>query len=382
MVHGGQHPDKSFGALTTPIYQSSTFVFESADHGKGIFTGEVDGHVYTRYGNPTTEVFERKMARLEHCEDAAAFSSGLAATMGMILTLAQAGDNIIADDVLYGGTHGMLKKEIPKMGIEVRRCDTTDLEKTASLIDDKTRLLFIETPANPTMKVVDIAAAAELAREKKLPLCVDSTFATPYLQVPVDHGSDMTLHSATKYISGHGDVVAGVVCGPQEIIEAIKVKRRSTGACMSPFDSWLLLRGLKTLGVRVQKGSENAMAIAKFLSTHPKVEKVHYPGLPENPHHEVAKKQMDDFGAMLSFDVKGGIEAGKKIMNSVQVHTLAVSLGDCDTLIQHPASMTHSTYTPEEMAESHITPGMIRISVGIEDAQDLIDDLAQCLDRI
>lgn len=382
MVHGGQHPDSSYGALTTPIYQSSTFVFESADHGKGIFTGESDGYVYTRYGNPTTEVLEGKLARLEHCEDAVFFSSGLAATMGMIFSLAEAGENIVADDVLYGGTHGMLKNDIPKLGIEVRRCDTTDLDKTKSLIDDKTKLIFIETPANPTMKVVDISAAAVLAKEVGIPLCVDSTFATSYLQIPADHGADMTLHSATKYISGHGDVVAGVICGPKDLIEPIRIKRRTTGACLSPFDSWLLLRGLKTLGLRVKKGTENAMAIAEFLASHPKVERVYYPGLPDDPYHEVAKKQMDDFGAMLSFDIQGGIEAGKTVMDNVKVCTLAVSLGDCDTLIQHPASMTHSSYTIEEMAEAHITPGMIRLSVGVENARDLIDDLAQCFDKI
>jgi len=382
MVHGGQHPDKSIGALSYPIYQSSTFVFRDADHGKGIFTGEEEGYVYTRYGNPTTEMFETKMARLEHCEDAVAFSSGLATEMAVILTLAQAGDNIIADEVLYGGTHKMLKNDIPRMGIGVKRCDTSDLQKMESLIDKKTRLIFIETPANPTMKVLDIAGAARIAKKKGVPLCVDSTFATPYLQLPAKHGADLVLHSATKYIGGHGDVVGGVVCGSKELIGQMRMKRRTLGSCMSPFDSWLLLRGLKTMGLRVQKGTDNAMAIAKFLDGHPKVELVRYPGLPNNPYHGIAKKQMDDFGAMISFDVNGGGEAGKTIMNNVKVHTLAVSLGDVDSLIEHPASMTHSSYTPEELAESHITPGLIRISVGIENAQDLIDDLAQCLDKV
>lgn len=382
MVHGGQHYDQSCGALTPPIYQSSTFVFESAEHGRDIFTGEAEGYVYTRYANPTTEVLEKKLARLEHCEDAVFFSSGLAATMAMIFRFAKSGDNIIADEVLYGGTHGMLKNDIPLLGIETRRCDTSDIEKTRSLIDAKTKLIFTETPANPTMKVVDIAALAGLAKDVCVPLCVDSTFATPYLQNPTKHGADLVLHSATKYIGGHGDVVAGVVCGPEELVHPIRVKRRVTGACISPFDSWLLLRGLKTLGLRVKKGSENAMEIAKFLVGHPKVGKVYYPGLPDNEYHEIAKKQMDDFGAMLSFDIKGGIDAGKTVMNNVNIHTLAVSLGDCDTLIQHPASMTHSSYSQVELAEAHITPGMIRISVGAEDSRDLIDDLSQCFDKI
>ncbi len=353
-----------------------------ADHGAKIFTGETDGYVYTRWANPTTDVFETKIARLEHCEDAAAFASGLASEFAMILTMAQEGDNIIADDVLYGGTHGMLKADVPRTGIEVRRCNTAEVSSIELLMDDKTRLVFVETPANPTMKVVDIETVAGICRKRGIPLCVDSTFATPYLQNPADLGADLVLHSATKYISGHGDVVAGVVAGPAQIIDQIKLKRRATGACLGPFESWLLLRGLKTLGVRVKKSCENAMEIAKFLSRHPKVENVHYPGLPDHPGHELAKRQMSDFGAMLSFEIKGGVAAGKVVMDNVKICTLAVSLGDCDTLIQHPASMTHSSYTPAELAEAHITPGMIRLSLGIEDAADIIADLEQCFDKV
>jgi len=382
MVHGGQYPDTSKGALSYPIYQSSTFVFRNAEHGMAIFSGEEKGYVYNRFGNPTTEMYESKMARLEHCEDGVAFSSGLATELAVIFTLARAGDNIIADEVLYGGTHLMLRQDIPRMGIGVKRCDTSDLGKLEALIDKKTRLIFIETPANPTMKVVDIEGAASIAKAKGVPLCIDSTFATPYLQLPAEHGADLVLHSATKYICGHGDVIGGVVCGSKERIEPIRIQRRTLGSCMSPFDSWLLLRGLKTIGLRVQKGTDNAKAIAKFLDGHPKVELVRYPGLPNNPYHKTAKKQMDDFGAMLSFDVKGGVEAGKTIMNNVKVFTLAVSLGDVDSLIEHPASMTHWMYTPEELAEAHITPALIRISVGVENGQDLVDDLAQCLDKV
>jgi len=374
-VHGGCHPDPLTGALSPPIYQTSTFVFENAEQGARRFRGEEDGYIYTRISNPTTDMLAKKVAILEGAEAGQVCSTGLGATLVTIMSLASKGDHIISDPVIYGGTFAQFMHHLPCFGVDVTFVDTANIDEVSAAIKPNTKLIWTETPANPTLKVVDIKALCDFAKKKKLPVIVDNTFATPALQRPIELGAALVLHSATKYIGGHGDVVAGIVVGPQDMITKIRETTSHLGISLSPFDAWLLLRGLKTLAIRMKKHCENAQSIAEYLVKHPKVEIVRYPGLKSDPNYKIAMKQMSGFGGMISFDVKGGREAGKIIMDNVKVCTLAVSLGDVDTLIEHPASMTHSTLSPEEMVKAHITKGMIRLSVGIESARDLIADL-------
>lgn len=381
IVHGGQHPDKETGALAPPIYQTSTFAFRDADHGARLFKQEEEGYIYTRLSNPTIDLLAKKIALLESTEAGVVFASGLAAIFNIVVTLAKTGDHIVSDDTIYGGTYALCKSILPKIGIEVAFCNTADVDQLKSAIRDNTKLIFTETPANPTLKIIDIAQCAEVSRAKNIPLCVDNTFATPYLQRPVEFGADIVIHSATKYFGGHGDIIGGVVVGKKDFIHALWEDAKEIGACNSPFNAWLVLRGLKTLAVRMDRHCRNAMKIAEYLDKHDKVEKVYYPGLLSHPGHELAKKQMSDFGGMVGFDVKGGKDAGKIIMNSVQLCILAVSLGDADTLIEHPASMTHSTYSDEELRDCGINPGYVRLSVGLEHADDIIADLEQALSK-
>jgi methionine-gamma-lyase len=382
-VHGSGGVDTQTGALSVPIYQSSTFAFKSAKHGAAIFAGEEDGYVYTRLGNPTQAALESEMAFLEKTEAALCFSSGMAAISGVILAHCRNGDNIVSSDTVYGGTHNLYKETLPMWNIDVREVDTTDLANIEPAIDKKTRMIFIETPANPTLTLVDIAGCAQIAKKHKIPLVVDNTFATPYLQRPIELGANIIIHSATKYIGGHGDTIAGIVVGKKDFIDELRAKiLRDLGAVISPLNAWLLLRGLKTLPVRMDRHCANALEIAKYLSLHPKVEGVVYPGLSTHPQHELAARQMKMFGGMITFQIKGGRKAGEKLMNNVGLITLAVSLGDCDSLIEHPASMTHSTYSAEELEEVGITEGMIRLSVGLEDPADIITDLKLALNKI
>ena len=302
------------------------------------------------------------------------------ATTIACLAHCRTGDKIVASNTLYGGTHQLFQETLPRLGIEVVEVDATDAAKIAAAIDDRTRLVHVETPANPTLTLVDLEAVSAICRNRGVPLMVDNTFATPYLQRPLELGADIVLHSATKYIGGHGDTVAGVLVGTKEFIDVARSAfMRDLGPVISPFNSWLLLRGLKTLPVRMDKHCENAMEIAQYLDFHPAVEKVLYPGLRTHPQHALAKKQMRSFGGMVSFIVRGGREAGRQIMNRVKLWTLAVSLGDVDSLIEHPASMTHSTYNEEQLTEAGIVPGLVRLSVGLEDPEDLVDDLKQAL---
>jgi len=382
IVHGGQHPDEETGAISPPIYQTSTFAFKDADHGARLFSGEEEGYIYTRLSNPTIDLLARKIALLESTEAGLIFSSGLSAIFNLVVTVAKAGENIISDNTIYGGTFALFKNILPRLGIDVAFVDATNSNDLNSAIKKDTKLIFMETPANPTLKVIDIARCAKIAHENSMPLCVDNTFATPYLQRPIELGADMVVHSLTKYFSGHGDIIGGAVVGKHDFISKLWDNAKEIGGSNSPFNAWLVLRGLKTLAVRMDKHCSNAMEIAKFLSRHDKIEQVYYPGLPSDPGHELAKKQMSKFGGMLGFDVRGGKEAGKKIMNSVKLCTLAVSLGDVDTLIEHPASMTHSTYSEEELIECGIKPGYVRISVGIENVNDLMEDLDQALSKI
>lgn len=382
VVHGGQHPEKLTGALTPPIYQTSTFAFENVEQGAARFSGNEAGYMYTRLGNPNTDLLAKKVAGLEGFSGGISTASGMAAVANTILAAAKAGDSIVVEDTVYGGTHYLVEQDIPKLGIEVIRVDAVDLNALEKAVKPNTTLVLIETPANPTLKIIDIEGCAEIVHKKGALLAVDNTFSSPYLQRPRELGADIVFHSATKYISGHGDVLAGVLCGEKDFIRSASTLAAHYGWTMSPFNAWLLLRGLKTLAVRMERHCSNAMTVAKWLERHPKVKTVFYPGLESFPQHDLAKKQMKDFGGIVSFEMKGGFDAGKALMDHVNLHILAVSLGDCDTLIQHPASMTHAGMGTEEMKEAHITPGLVRISVGIEHVEDLIGDLNQALEKI
>ena len=383
VVHGGQHPDPLTGAISPPIYHTSTFAFRDAEQGARLFKKEEEGYIYTRLGNPTIDLLANKIAVLESAESGLVFASGSAAIFCTMLHIAGTGNNIISDNIIYGGTYAQFLKVMPKAGITITLLDTTCYDKMEDAISENTKLIFIETPANPTLKIIDIAKCAEIAHQHNIPLLVDNTFATPYLQRPLEFGADVVIHSMTKYLGGHGDVIGGVVVGKKEFIKELKfTTANDLGATITPFGAWLILRGLKTLAVRMEKHSKNALQVAKFLASHPKVEKVYYPGLHSHSGYEIAKRQMSDFGGMIGFEVKGGKEAGKVLMNSVKLCTLAVSLGDTDTLIEHPASMTHSAYSNEECAKVGITPGFVRMSIGIENADDIIADIEQALGKI
>ena len=387
-VHGKEGHSKAekqvhVDPLSTPIFQSSTFAFESAEQGAAIFAGQEEGYYYTRLGNPTQTVLEKQMALLEGGEAAVATASGMAATVSLAVSLVRSGEKIVASDTLYGGTHQLFRNTFERLNLQVVEVDASIPENIDRAIDEKTRLIFIETPANPTLKLIDIAAVASIAKRHEIVLAVDNTFSTPYYQNPIQLGADFVIHSATKYIGGHGDTVAGIVVGPAQKIKQMKKEFvRDLGGCISPFNAWLLLRGLKTLHIRMERHSENALAIAEFLSSHPKVERVWFPWLRSHPQYELAKRQMRGPGGMIAFEVKGGREAGRRLMNSVEVCVLAVSLGDVATLIQHPASMTHTGYSKQELEEVGITEGLIRLSVGLEDAEDLIYDLDQAMEHI
>lgn len=382
IVHGVHQSDPRTGALSMPIYQTSTFIFENSEQGARRFKGEEEGYIYTRLGNPNSDVLAKKIAVLEGYEAGLTTGSGMAAVANVILATARAGDHIIVDDTVYGGTHYLVEDDIRRIGIEVTRVDASQTNRVADAMQANTKLVLIETPANPTMKLMDIAAIAEITAPTDALLCVDNTFCTPYLQKPKEFGADIVLHSATKYISGHGDVVAGVVVGSTEFIQKAYKVSTHYGWTMAPFNAWLLLRGLKTMALRVERSSENAMKIAEWLEKHPAIEKVDYPFLPSHPQYELAKKQMKAGGGVISFEMKGGYQAGKALMDHVQLCTLAVSLGDCDTLIQHPASMTHAGMSEEAMKEAHLTMGLVRLAVGIEHVDDLIADLEQAFAKV
>ncbi len=383
IVHGGVHPDKDTGAHVPPIYMTSTFVFKDADHGARLFKDEETGYIYTRLGNPTINLLAQKMALLESAEAGLVFASGMAAIFATVLACCKSGEHIVSDKVIYGGTYALFQHLLPRIGITTTFVDTTDDSQIKSAIRTNTKMILIESPANPTLKINDIRRIAEIAHQHNIMLCVDNTFATPYLQMPIELGADIVVHSATKYLGGHGDLIGGIVVGKKDFIKYMaKEIANDVGGCISPINAWLILRGLKTLAVRMERHCANAMEIAKFLKNHPKVERVYYPGLEDHPGHEIAKKQMRAFGGMLGFDLKGGREAGKTLMNSVRLCTLAVSLGDTDTLIEHPASMTHSTYNEDELIKAGINPGFVRMSVGIENVEDLIADLSQAFDKI
>jgi len=379
-VHGGYERDTRTGALTTPIFQTSTFVFDSAEQGGRRFALEEGGYIYSRLGNPTNTQLEDKVALLEGAEACVSTASGMGAITSALWSALKAGDHVVASKTLYGCTYAMFNHGISRYGIEVSFVDASNLEEVKAAMKSNTKVVYLETPANPDLKLIDIEAVSEVAHSVEgCMVFVDNTFCTPYLQRPLELGADVVVHSATKYLNGHGDVVAGFVAGKLDFITQVRLFgiKDMTGSVLSPFDAYLIIRGMKTLQVRMDRHCASAMVVAEFLESNENVTQVNYPGLKSFPQYELAQKQMDKPGGMIAFEVKGGLEAGKKLLNSLEL-----CLGDCETLIQHPASMTHSPYTPEERAEAGISEGLIRISVGLEDPEDIIADLKQGLDRL
>ncbi len=393
IIHAGQDHDPAYGALATPIYQTSTFCFDTVEEGAAKFAKQVPGYhpVYSRSGNPTTRAFELKCAAMEGGEDAVATASGMGAVGSTLLAFLQTGDHVIFDTSVYGGTDAVASTNLPALGIEVSRVDTADLEALKAAIKPNTKIIYFETPNNPMIKVTDVAAVKKVAGEN-IRVVVDATFAPPPVQHVLKLGADIVLHSITKYINGHGDALGGIVVGSAADMALVRGKcmTKINGCPPSPFNSYLVLRGMKTLALRMKQHCDNAMAIAKYLDANPYVKVVYYPGLESDPGHELACRQMENgmFGGMVSFeladDVKGmsSFEAGKKLLNNLKIPAIAVSLGDPDTLIEHPASMTHAGVSKEDRLAAGITDGLIRLSVGLESAKDLINDFEQAFAAI
>lgn len=386
-IHEGNIPDEKFGALAMPIYQTSTFIFDDCEQGGDRFAGRENGYIYTRLGNPNSTVIERKLAYLEGGEDAAFTSSGMGAISSALWTICKAGAHVLADSTLYGCTYALLAHGMTRYGVETDFIDTTNLDEVKSHLKPNTVAVYLETPANPNLKITDISAVAKAAHDynKDITVVCDNTFATPYLQKPLKLGCDVVVHSATKYLNGHGDVIAGAIVGSAEFIQNVKLFgiKDMTGSVLGPFEAYLIQRGMKTMDVRMERHCSNAAKIAEYLQNQPKVKKVYYPGLQDHPGHDIAAKQMQGgFGGMVSFEVAGGREAGAKLLNSLDMCTLAVSLGDAETLVEHPASMTHSTYNAEELAQAGIPEGLVRLSAGLENIEDIIADLEQGFAKI
>ena len=387
-LHAGEHVGQpQHTSHTGAIYQTSTFVFSSAEEGANIFAGEQLGYIYTRLGNPTVKLLEAKMNALEGREvklkdpgvrvSSLAFSSGMSAISSVLMGLCNAGDTVIMGDVVYGATEHLAQTVLRRLGIGVVEVDTSDLGAVERTVKQHpgARAIFFETPTNPMLAITDIPGVVEIARaaNSEMMVVVDNTFATPYLQRPLSLGADVVVHSTTKYICGHGTVVGGVLTTTDDRVkDAAYNVIKDVGGNPSPFDAWLVNMGLKTLPLRMDRHCRNAMAIARFLDQHPRVERVYYPGLESNPYHDLAQKQMSSFGGMVSFDISGGLEAGRRLMDKIEIFTLAVSLGCVDSLIQHPASMTHACVPRDKREKAGISDGLVRISVGIEDVEDLI----------
>ena len=412
-IHGGQAPDPTTNARAVPIYQTTSYVFNDADHAARLFALQEFGNVYTRIMNPTTDVFEKRVAALEGGEAALALASGQAAETLTILTLAKAGDEIVSTTSLYGGTYNLFHYTLPKLGITVRFFDPEDFDGIAKAINSKTKALYGETIGNPKLDIVDIERLAQIAHAAGIPLIIDNTCASPILCRPIDFGADIVVNSATKFIGGHGTSIGGVIVdsgkfdwkksgrfpeftepdpsyhgisyteafGPLAFIIKARVQGlRDTGACLSPFNSFLFLQGIETLHLRMIKHSENALGVAKFLQNHPEVEWVNYPGLPSSKYHKLAQKYLPlGSSSLLTFGIRGGFEAGKKFINSLKLFSLLANIGDAKSLVIHPASTTHQQLTAEEQKATGVTPEMIRLSVGIEDSRDILADLEQAL---
>lgn len=382
LIHGGDFNDP-LGSATVPIYQTSTFKFDSAEHGAACFAGESSGYIYTRIANPTIHALETLLADLENGFGGIATSSGMAAVNTIYGALLSQGAHVVSSAAVYGPSRVVLETYYKKFGVEVTFVNTADIDEVRKAIQPNTKLIFIETPSNPTIEITDLKAVCQLAKTHQIPVAVDNTFSSPYLQLPLDLGADIVFHSLTKFINGHADIVGGVVIAKEEAMyKNLRSVMVNLGFNMDPHQAYLVIRGVKTLSLRIERAQQSAMIIAQYLENHPKVEWVRYPGLPSHPQHELAKKQMSGFGSMISFELKGGLEAGRKLMNSVEMAILAVSLGGVETLIQHPASMTHSKVSAEGKLKAGITDGLVRYSVGIEDVEDLIADFDQAFEKI
>lgn len=379
LIHSGLYEDQ-FLSVALPIYQTSTFSFKNADHGAACFAGEDDGYIYTRLGNPTIRALENAVADLENGFGGIACASGMGAVNTVYMAILSQGAHVVCSEAVYGPSRGVLEAHFSRYGVEADFVDTSDLEAIKAAIKPNTKLLYIETPANPTIVISDIRACAELAARHGIVFAVDNTFCSPYLQKPLDLGADIVLHSVTKFINGHADIVGGIVVSKTaEMHKKLYSMMATLGANMDPHQAYLVFRGLKTLGIRIDRAQENAIRVAEYLEGHPKVTWIRFPGLKSHPQHELAKAQMSGFGSMISFGVKGGLEGGKRLMDNVSLATLAVSLGGVETLIQHPASMTHSKISAEGKKKAGISDDLVRYSVGIEDIDDLIADLEHAL---
>lgn len=380
-IHHGYNPQDEHGALTPPLHLTSTFAFESAEQGGAMFAGEQAGYIYSRISNPTTDLLERRIAVLEGGEAALATASGMGAITSTLWAFLEQGDEVIVDNTLYGCTFAFMRHGLARFGIKITHVDLTRPENLSAALSDKTRIVYFETPANPNMRLVDIRAISKIARQHGVRTVVDNTYATPIITRPLELGADLVVHSATKYLGGHGDLVAGLVVGSAEDLAQVRMVgvKDMTGAVMAPFNAMLVLRGLKTLQLRMARHCETAARLANILAAHPNVGSVFYPGHPDFAQHALAQRQMALGGGMIAFEMTGGYDAGISLMNALQLIQRAVSLGDAETLIQHPASMTHSTYSREEREKYGISDGLVRLSVGLEDADDLIYDLEQAL---
>lgn len=384
-IHAGNQ-ENSARALCGPIYQTSTFTFDTVQQGGACFAGDETGFVYSRQSNPTLNVVEERIAALEHAEAGIATASGIGAITAAIYSSVISGDEIIADETLYGCTYAMFSHGLSNLGIKVHFIDMSNPQNIKEYLSEKTKVVYFETPCNPTLKLVDIEAVAKIAHEynPSIRVIVDNTFCSPYIQKPLDLGADAVVHSATKYINGHGDVIAGFVVGSNEFIDRCRNFGvvDMTGAVLSPFNAFLIARGLKTLDLRMERHSANAMELAKFFENHPAVEKVYYPGLESFEGYEIAKKQMSLPGGMISIELKADKEATAAALNKLELCKIAVSLGDAETLVEHAATMTHFTYTAEELKAAGISEGLVRVSVGLENIEDIISDFEQALEGL
>ncbi len=382
LIHAGDFHEE-FGAAVVPIYQTSTFAFKNAQHGADLFAGKEKGYIYTRIGNPTIDALENKLAQLENGYRGVVMASGMSAVTTLYAALLKQGDHMISTGAVYGPSRAVMESIFADFGVESTYTDTSLIENIEKAIKPNTKLLYLETPANPTIQLTDIKKASELAHKHNILVCVDNTFSSPYLQRPLDLGADIVLHSLTKFINGHADIVGGALIAKDEQVYA-KLRKTMTymGGNMDPHQAYMVIRGVKTLSLRIEKAQENAQKIAEYLENHPKIEWIKYPGLKSFAQHELAKEQMSGFGSMISFGVKGGLKGGKILMDNVKLALLAVSLGGVETLIQHPASMTHAALSKEERLQADITDELVRFSVGIENVDDIIADLDQALEKI
>ena len=382
LIHTGHKPEAT-GSVNVPIYQTSTFAFRNAEHGAALFAGSDDGYIYTRIGNPTIHALEDSVAELENGCGGIATSSGMGAVCTVYLALLEAGAHVVSTASVYGPSRGLMEKDFSRFGVQSTYVDTSDLDEVRHALRPNTRLVYVETPANPTMQVSDIEEISRIAHAHGCLLVVDNTFASPYLQRPLDLGADVVLHSVTKFINGHADVVGGILVAKEKnVYQRLRRVMINSGCNMDPHQAFLVLRGLKTLGIRIERAQQSAMEIARWLEQQPEVSRVRYIGLESHPQHELAMRQMTGFGSMISFELRDGMEAGRVLMDHLRLATLAVSLGGVETLVEHPASMTHASMSPEDRRAAGFSDGLVRYSVGIEDVEDLIADLRQALDSV